>query len=546
MSGTGGGPGPGSARPTRSARGTGLPPSLADLSRRDAEAAEAARKAAEARARLAEAEAQTVRERMPDQSAGRPPAPTAPRLPAPLRRALAVAAILLGAVLLGWPAWLNGYPLVFIDSVSYLGQALFPEWPWDKTPAYGAFLHGLHGGWSLWPALAGQVLVLSHLLWVAQRAARGGVSPLAHLLLCAAMAGLTSLPWFAATLMPDVFAGVAPLCLLLLGLARERLTRVEAAWLTLLGAFAVAAHLSHLPTAVAILLFVAAATRGVMAPLRAALPVAIAVAALVAANAWAFGRPTLSPHGAVFLLARLQADGPAARTIRQACPRAGWHLCGFAARLPMDSDHFLWSPDAPPNREANGRPIPMGAMRLAPEAEAILARTLRERPGEVAAAMARNAYAQAGMVEVGDTLGNRHLAASARRAIERLPAGELAAFDAGAQMRGALPALAAPYLRPHLPVLLASLALLLAALVLALLRGDRVRFGLVAGLLLAVAVNAFATGALSAPVERYGARIVWLLPLAAMLGLLPRTPGALTDAEQVRRRLKGLRPAAGD
>jgi hypothetical protein len=186
----------------------------------------------------------------------------------------------------------------------------------------------------------------------------------------------------------------------------------------------------------------------------------------------------------------------------------------------------------------------MGAMRLAPEASEIIARTLRERPAEVAAAMGRNTLTQAQMVAVGDTLGNQHLAASARRAIAAMPAGELAAFDAGAQMRGELPALAAPFLRPHWLVLVASLPLALLAMGLALWRGDRVRAGLVAGLLLAVAVNAFATGALSAPVDRYGARIVWLLPLAAVLGLLPRFAGALSDAERVRARMAELRAAA--
>jgi hypothetical protein len=530
-------------RPAPEPRPDGLPPSLADLSRRDAMAAEAARAAAAAReaerARWEESPAAA-----PSDGSAAPPAP-ARRAHAPLRRALAVVAVLFGAAMLAWPAVLNGYPLVFIDSVSYLGQTLFPEWPWDKTPAYGAFLHAFHWGWTLWGALAGQVLVLSHLLWVAQRAARGNVSPLAHLALCGAMAALTPMPWFAATLMPDIFAAVAPLCLLLLGFARDRLSRGEAVWLVLLGAFAVAAHLSHLPTALALVVFVAVATRGVMTTLRAALPVGLAVAGLVGANAWAFGKPTLSPHGAVFLLARLQADGPAARTIRANCPRAGWHMCGFVARLPMDSDHFLWSAEGPPNRRPNGTPIPMGGMRLAPEAAEIVALTIRERPGEVAGAMARNAWAQATMFAVGDTLGNRHLAASARRAVERLPAGELAAFDAGAQMRGELPGLAAPYLAPHRAAALGGLLLALGALGLALWRGDRVRAGLVAGLLLAVAANAVATGALSAPVDRYGARIVWLLPLAAALGLLPRSAAALSDAERVRRRVAGLRAGAG-
>jgi len=443
-------------------------------------------------------------------------------------------AILAGAALLAWPALLNGYPLVFIDSVSYLGHTLFPEWPWDKTAAYGPFLHLFHWGWSLWPALAAQVLVVSHLLWLAQRGARGEATAAAHLLLCAGLAGLTSAPWFAATLMPDVFAAVAPLCLLLLGFARDRFSRAEALWLVLLGGFAAAAHLSHLPTALALVALVAALTRSATVLLRAAAPVALALAALVAANAWAFGRPSLSPHGAVFLLARLQADGPAAATIRAHCPQAGWHLCAFARRLPMPSDHFLWNAESPANRQRDGTPIPMGGMRLAPEAAAIVALTLRERPGEVAAAMARNTVAQLGMVEVGDTLGNAHLAASARRAIAMLPPGELAAFDAAAQMRGELPGLAAPFLAAHVPVLLLSLPLAAAALLLAAWRGDRARLGLVAGLLLAVVANAFATGALSGPAARYQARIVWLLPLAAALGLAPRFGAGLTDAERIR------------
>ena len=87
-------------------------------------------------------------------------------------------------------------------------------------------------------------------------------------------------------------------------------------------------------------------------------------------------------------------------------------------------------------------------------------------------------------------------------------------------------------------VLLAALPLALVAFALAAWRGDRARAGAIAGVALAVAVNAFATGALSAPVDRYGARIVWLLPLVALLGLLPRFGAGLTDEERIRARLR--------
>jgi hypothetical protein len=203
----------------------------------------------------------------------------------------------------------------------------------------------------------------------------------------------------------------------------------------------------------------------------------------------------------------------------------------------MDSDEFLWDPASPLNRTADGRVIEMGAMRLAPEASAIIGATLMDRPVEVAVAMARNALRQAMMPRVGDTLDNTHLDASARRAIAAMPARELAAFDAGAQMRGELRARAAPVLPVQVPVLLAALPLLLAAMGLAGWRGDRVRFGILSGVLVALAANAFATGALSAPVDRYQARIVWLLPLMAMLGLLPRFDAGLSVDERVRARI---------
>ena len=81
----------------------------------------------------------------------------------------AALAILGGAVLLVWPALLNGYPIVFIDTVSYLNQTTLPELPWDKTLAYGPFLHLFHWRLTLWPAVAAQGLIASHLFWLAQR-----------------------------------------------------------------------------------------------------------------------------------------------------------------------------------------------------------------------------------------------------------------------------------------------------------------------------------------------------------------------------------------
>jgi len=436
------------------------------------------------------------------------------------------AAIAGGAALLLWPALLNRYPLVFSDTGAFLAQTVM-GWPvWDKPFIYGPLLHALHWRTSLWlPALA-QGLLLSWLLWLTQRVVRGQVAAGTHLLLCAVLAGFTAAPWFAALLMPDILAPALVLTLFLLGFGRDRLARAETWSLGLVAALATAAHLSHLPIAAALLLPVALLRRRWRVVLRCAAPLLAAMLLLLATNWAAHGRAALSPYGAVFALARLVADGPAARTIAARCPEAGWHLCHWAGRLPADSDLFLWQGDGPVWAPRPDGASPGGPISLAPEAATILRETLLREPLAVLRAAAANTLRQLGMMRVGDTLGPENLQPSvARQLALGFPAEEQWRFAHSLQARGRLPDAAAPFLWPHeAALLLGALAALLAGAA-ALRAGDRRRLGLVLCILAGLVANAAATGALSGPHDRYQARIVWLLPLAGLLGW--RRPAAI-------------------
>ena len=444
-------------------------------------------------------------------------------------RASRLLAVLAGALALVWPAFLNGYPLLFSDTGAFLHQtAPPPSGPlaiWDKPHVYGPLMHLFHWRVSLWGPVLAQGLALSWLLWLAQRVLRGAARPGAHLLACAGAALLTTAPFTAALLMPDVLAPAAALALLLLAFGRDGLSRAEAAALGLLAAVGIAAHLSHLPLAAALVAFALLLTRRLRPALRAAVPVMGAVLILLATNLWGHGRAALSPHGATFALARLQADGPAAAVIRERCPGSGWYLCAFADRLPMDSDLFLWSPASPVNRAPDGTPRFLGGALLSPEAGVIVGETLRSRPAEVAASLLRNTLVQMVTATAGDTLVADHLAVTVRpRIAEAFPPAALAAYDAALQPRGVLPAAAAPFLWPHGPVLVLGAALALLAWARAARGGDARRLGLVVGVLVAVSANAAATGGLSKPHLRYEARILWLMPVIAALALLPRRP----------------------
>jgi hypothetical protein len=271
--------------------------------------------------------------------------------------------------------------------------------------------------------------------------------------------------------------------------------------------------------------------------LRAAAPLGAALAVLVATNAAAHGRLAVSPYGATFLLARLQADGPAAWVVRERCPQAGWYLCAFADRLPMDSDRFLWDGDSPLQRDPEGRTVYSGGMRIAPEARAIIGETLARYPLAVARAMVGNALVQLVTARVGDTLVPDYLGDATRAGIAaNFPEWEAASFESGLQMRGLLPARAAPFLLPHGPVLALSVPLFAFAVWRAARARAALRLGLLLCVLAGVLANAFATGALSKPHHRYQARIAWLLPFAAALSLLPAAATAGAGGAGRRKR----------
>jgi hypothetical protein len=440
-------------------------------------------------------------------------------------RRIGAAAILAGAAMLVWPALLNGYPLVFSDTGGFLHQTLGPLMLWDKPWVYGPVLHLFHQRLSLWLPLAAQGIIASHLLWLVQRALRGQASAGAHLLLCLAAAALTTAPFTMAMLLPDLFAPLLVLALFLLGPARDSLGAGERAWLVLLAAIGIASHLSHLPLAAAVVAVAFLAglprRRAVADAAWTALPLVAAVALALTTNLVGHGRAALSPHGATFMLARLQADGPAAAVIRARCPGAGWYLCAFTGRLPMDANDFLWDADSPVNRDPNGAPRFLGGALISQEAGQIVGETLRAHPVEVALSTLHNTLRQLVTAGIGDTLGTDNLASALRpRIADGFPPRELAAFDAGLQARGML-RVAVAWLAPlHAAVLLLAVPLLALGGWRAWHARDARALAFLAMILVAVPANAAATGGLSGVFPRYQARIAWLLPVGAML-LLP-------------------------
>ncbi len=440
-------------------------------------------------------------------------------------------AVLAGAALFLWPAFLNGYPLLFSDTGGLLAMALEPSMGWDKPWIYGPFLFLLHGRTTLWLAAAGQALLLSHMLWLAAKAVRSW-SPTLHVALCAVLALFTAAPWFASLLMPDVFAPMVVLCVFALAWP-ERLSGPERGWAAAVGTLAVAVHLAHLILAAACIALAFAVRRRTMpwqAALRLISPLWAALGLLVLTNIIGNGVLGVSPYGSVFMLARLVADGPARQVVDARCPTAGWHLCAWKGRLSGDSDAFLWAREGPV--WDNDR---YGPILFAPEAGRVVRETVLAHPAEVAGAMARNTALQLPRVDLGDTLGPDYLDLTVLPRLRTyFPAAEVARYQSSLQAQGRLRALVAPLAWPQRIALVLGLGGTLWALT--RWRRDARLASLALLVLGGLLANAFSTGALSGPHDRYQARIAWLLLVPPLLMLPAGRPRRAADARVPRSR----------
>lgn len=445
-----------------------------------------------------------------------PGALCAPTSPALRERFLALLPIVLSAAMLLWPAVLNGYPIVFDDTGTYLSQAVQRYLGWDRPVFYSLFLLPLHMTLTTWPDIAAQALLAAHTLHLTRRILLPAISPWWLVPCVAVLTVTTALPWFASQLMPDVFTPLLVLVLAMLLVTPERLSRLERLWLVLFATFMIAAQQSSVALSLALLLALTPLRRilGAAAPLgrtglmRLAAPPLLAMAALVSVNLVGFGHAALFPFGNVFILARVIYDGPGMDVLQRDCPAAGWRLCPFLDRFPATSDEFLWQP---------GSPIALagGHKLVSADADTIIAAALRAEPGTELRAWLHNGIVQLGRFDSGDEL--HACPTTVTPWIERdFPPFERAAYAAARQTRGRL---AVPDWMQMLHRVTALGGLAGCAIVLAVaLRRRHVAAGFAAAVLLAVLANAFIAGGFSTPHHRYGSRVMLLPPAVALLG----------------------------
>jgi hypothetical protein len=244
------------------------------------------------------------------------------------------------------PAEMQTKPLTSIDNKIVLA---------GRSVYYGVLLYAGYLTGGMWLAIVVQALCVAYVLHLLM-VRLWGLRPRNFALTALALSALSPLGAFTGFLMPDIFAPLVILCFSVLTVYWARLARGDRWLLSALLLFGLSAHASHVALAALLLAvilalrFFSARWRGLSIP--ALLVVLVCLAGAVAAEltfnkavTMAVGAPPLRlPHP----MARLVDLGPGTAFLRERCADpAGepYVACRYLQNYPTNWDDFLFSTD---------------------------------------------------------------------------------------------------------------------------------------------------------------------------------------------------------
>jgi hypothetical protein len=417
-----------------------------------------------------------------------------------------------------WPALYNGFPLLYPDSMTYLGDGptlarkIFLH---QSSNYYGmrSFFYSLgilpfHWNFIAWPIVAAQAILTAYVLWLVVRSVLPQRTVSCYLTLIAGLSLLTSVGWYVSIIMPDILGPVLYLTFYLLVFAPDALSRPERLTISAIACWAVTAHATHMILAAALFFVLIFALLLQRQPrlriLRAAREMGailmIAGVAQLSLYGYIYGTPSLNGERPPYLMARLVADGTGSKFLEQHCAEVRWAICSRVQNLAGDADHFLWDSDG-----GWGGASASEQKEMRQEEWAFALATVRAYPG------AQFHKSMAAFWTQLQTFGIEDLDAStwvADQFDDVLPV-ERAHYLASRQARNAL------HIEGFTTFQIWVVRSFLVAMIGLLLPRRRLSpqlIGLGIVIVFIVIANAFVTGTMSMVDERYGSRVIWMLP----------------------------------
>lgn len=334
-----------------------------------------------------------------------------------------------------------------------------------------------------------------------------GAADVDRRILLAALVVTPGAGWHAAEAGPDVWAGYLILATVILMVYRQRLPWTGKLFLLFVVAFAAASHASHLPLAAGLIGTGAAVVfwpkRDWQAAWRAAsLP---ALGLILGAGVTAltgligFGEASLAPKRYPLALARSIEDGPAREHLVESCDTYNYTVCEFfPGEIPSNIHSFLWAEEGIVQRATAEE---MDQIRA--EEVVILRRSAADNPVASGGSIVGNVVEQ---------LSKFAISTGIYKTPPRYVGSGAVVYPSTSEPSALLKTMP--------PIHIFGIVLACASFAVAWFGGWRPdgRAVLVLAIVLSgFLINAAVCGALSAPVNRYQARVIWVLPIVAAL-----------------------------
>lgn len=254
------------------------------------------------------------------------------------------------------PAFINGYPIVYSDTGTYIRIAFEGYVPVDRPYWYGLFIRlASLGGITLWSVAAAQALLCaSYIVRVCSLVIASPKALPAAVIISALLTAGTGLGWYAGQLIPDIFTGIGLLAMYLLLHGKANRWRLFDCIVIALACWMHLSNLLILPLSGAALLIIGKqwATPGHGGHLAwFGLSVLLAWGGLALANRAVDGKAYISRSGHVFLLGRMIDTGMLRPYLEEHCPTEHFGLCAYKDSLPTDGQEFIWGGSSPMVKE---------------------------------------------------------------------------------------------------------------------------------------------------------------------------------------------------
>lgn len=406
-----------------------------------------------------------------------------------------------------WVAFWNGFPTVYPDSATYMECGFLLETPVDRPITYGLFIAlTSFFGTSLWLTVFAQCLLLA----VTTRAFVRLFLPRLWLLPTLFVALLSSVSFLSSQVMTDIFTSIMVMSAILFALSERR----RFVWLV---CFVVccAMHASHLPLVLLLYPFLAAAVAFISRTSFGAAWKRTSWILLGTGIAYIALNISMVKSGQAFYAAHLAETGDLQEYLSRACPTRGYDLCHFPGSIPESAEFFLWNENSV-TRKYNSRE------HMKTDLGRIIQDMLwdpRSRTRVIKSTL-KFGWSQLGMFAIGEGNVPYPPGSAVHDRVLRFFANDRLLFEG---MRQNTPNRFNPLVSSlnwwyTILAVVAAMICCMSTLAAFRLRAGLVAFGIQL-VLVAYAINCYTNAGLVLVANRFGAKLVWLLPLMAAIGL---------------------------